>query len=68
MQIPNQIKALFVKPTAQTIAQRQLEDAQRQLLVYQSQTEYSQQMVKYYQTAITRLSAYVRTKEEGRDD
>jgi len=68
MQVPAYIKSLFMKPDAQAIAQRQLEDARRQLLVYQSQTEYSQQMVKYYQTAIARLSAYTRiSKECGHD-
>ena len=62
-QITNTIKAMCSKPNAQAIARKQLEEAQRQLLVYQSQTEYSQQMVKYYQASIARLSAYVRSEE-----
>jgi hypothetical protein len=62
-QITKTIKTMYSKPNAQAIARKQLEEAQRQLLVYQSQTEYSQQMVKYYQASITRLSAYVRDGE-----
>lgn len=56
------IKKLCSKPTAETVAARQLDEAKRQLLVYQSQAEYSLSMVRFYEASIKRLSAYVGEK------
>lgn len=57
--IINRICRMVSKPSAAQIAQRQLEDAKRQLLTYQSYTEHSASMVRYYETSIRRLTAYV---------
>jgi len=56
------LKRAVSKPDAQTVAKRQLNEARRQLLVYQSQTEYCASMVKYYETSIKRLAAHVEEK------
>jgi hypothetical protein len=53
------IKKLCSKPTADIVAQRQLDEARRQLLMYQSQSEYSLSMVRFYEASIKRLTAYV---------
>ncbi len=56
--IPNPFK----KPTPKQIAQRDLEDAERQLLLSQSQAEYHNKMSEYYFDTVKRLSAYVKQK------
>ena len=48
----------FSKPTAKDMATQELHEAERQLLAYQNQQEYSTQMVKYYSDKIKRLTAY----------
>ena len=55
---------LFRKPSARVVAQQSLEEAERQLLAYQSQAEYAQQMVVYYQRMVARLKTYVRDEEQ----
>lgn len=59
------ILKLFRKPSARVVAQQSLEEAQRQLLVWQSQAEYSQQLVVYYQRMIDRLKKFTRDDEQG---
>lgn len=54
--IPNPFK----KPTPKQIAQRDLEDAERQLLASQSQAEYHNKMAEYYYDTVRRLSEYVK--------
>lgn len=54
---------LFRKPSARVIAQRELEDAQREYLVAQSTTEYAKQLAQYHLERIKRLTAYV--QKEG---
>jgi adenine-specific DNA methylase len=51
----------FRKPSAQSIAVRELEDAKRDLLSAQSATEYAQSLSVYHAARIQRLTAY--TKE-----
>ena len=53
------ITQLFKTPSAQQIAMRDLENAQRDLLTAQANAEHSVKMVEYYQGLITRLSQYV---------
>lgn len=55
----DQLKKICSKPSADTVAQRQLDEARRQLLMYQSQSEYSLSMVRFYEASIKRLTAYV---------
>lgn len=51
--------ALFRKPSAETLAQIELEEAKRQLLVAQSDAEYRNAMVEYHRRRIARLQAVV---------
>ncbi|WP_087746355.1 MULTISPECIES: hypothetical protein [unclassified Acidovorax] len=48
---------IFRKPSARTLAQVELEEAQRQLLLAQSSAEYAAAMAQYHQERITRLRA-----------
>ena len=50
----------FRKPSAKELAQRELEDAQRALLLAHSAAEYAASMAKYHTERIQRLSAYVK--------
>jgi hypothetical protein len=56
------VRSALSKPSAQMVARRQLDDARRQLLVYQSQVEYTTNMVRFYEATIKRLAAYVDDK------
>lgn len=47
----------FRKPSATQLAQRELEDAQRQLLAAQSGFDYAKNMVRYHQDRVARLKA-----------
>lgn len=49
--------AIFRKPSARTLAQAELEEAQRQLLLAQSSAEYATAMAQYHQERIARLRA-----------
>jgi len=49
------------KPSAQTIAAQELEEAKRDLLLAQSAAEYATQISQYHLARIKRLSEY--TKE-----
>lgn len=47
--------SLFRKPSARSLAQIELEEAQRQLLVAQSNAEYANAMAAYHNSRIERL-------------
>lgn len=47
--------SLLRKPSAETLAQVELEEAKRQLLVAQSDAEYRNAMVEYHRRRIARL-------------
>ena len=51
---------LFRKPSAHSLAQTELEEAQRQLLVAQRDAEYANAMVAYHRNRIARLQVVVR--------
>lgn len=53
---------VFRKPSAATLAQRELEEAQRELLQAQSSAEYAANLVQYHRARIARLKIFV-TKE-----
>ena len=53
----------FRKPSAASIAQRELEEAQRQLLSAQSAAEYAAQMSVYHAARIKRLTTYIKNQE-----
>lgn len=46
---------LFTTPSAKTLAQRELEDAERELLRARSAAEYAQSMVEYNTQRVARL-------------
>ena len=54
---------IFSSPTAHALAQQELHDARRYLLMNQSAADYHQQMTVFYQNSITRLEKYL----DGRD-
>ena len=48
------------KPSARTLAQTELEDAQRQLLAAQSGAEYAARLADYHLDRIKRLTSYLK--------
>ncbi len=50
---------IFKKPTPPQIAQRELLEAERALLVARSAQEYATSMVDYHSTRISRLTAFI---------
>lgn len=50
----------FRKPSAEVMAQRELEDAKRQLLEAQAAQEYADAMVVYHAARIKRLNGYLK--------
>jgi len=50
----------FRKPSAETMALKELEEAKRQLLDAQSGAEYAANMTRYHQDRIKRLSNYLK--------
>jgi hypothetical protein len=51
--------ATFRKPSAEIIAQAELEEARRQLLAAQSAAEYANGIILYRKTQIARLQKYI---------
>ena len=65
--IIERVKAFLAMPSPQTLALRELEDAQRRLLQAQSATEYAKNMATYHEQRIKRLTVYLKdvlSKEE----
>lgn len=54
------IKSQVSVPSAETIAQMELEDAKRRLLEAYSAREYAEAMVQYHSARVERLSQYVK--------
>jgi hypothetical protein len=52
-------------PAPVQIAEKELADAQRQLLSAQSGAEYARRMVEYHQDRIKRLTAYVQAARQA---
>jgi hypothetical protein len=51
---------LFQKPSARTLAQIELDEARRQMLVAQTRYDYSKSQVEFYQACIKRLESTLR--------
>ena len=51
-------KSISAPPSASQIAQRDLAEAERQLLATQAQAEHAAKMVEYYQNLVDRLRQY----------
>ena len=54
---------IFKRKSPMAIAEQELEEACRQLLVAQSGQEYASRMVQYHQDRIKRLRAYVEAEK-----
>lgn len=61
-QIAQLWRSLTNPPHARELACRELEDAQRMLLQYQSNQEYCTAMVQYHSDRIARLNQYLKTQ------
>ena len=55
----------FRKPSAETLAQRELEEAKRSLLNAQSHQEYYKRLADYNDDRVRRLSAYLKRVNGG---
>lgn len=55
-----QLKEIYQKPSAETLALRELEDAKRNWLEALSGAEYARRMAEYHNDRIKRLTAYLR--------
>ena len=53
----------FRKPSAASIAQRELEEAQRQALAHRSAAEYHLKLSEYSDGLVKRLTAYIKNQE-----
>lgn len=54
------LRRLLGKPSAIVLAQRELEESERQLLRMRSQAEYTASMVRFYEANVARLWAYTK--------
>lgn len=54
------LRRLLGKPSAIVLAQRELEESERQLLRMRSQAEYTASMVRFYEANVARLRAYTK--------
>lgn len=50
---------IFANPSAYVLAEQELHDARRYLLMNQSAADYHQQMTVFYQNTIDRLEKYI---------
>jgi hypothetical protein len=64
-EIVRYLKSVYGTPSAEVIALRELEEAQRRLLEAQSGKEYAESIVKYREAQIKRLTAYLRDAHEA---
>lgn len=55
----------FFTPSAETVARRELEEAERTLLQAQSSAEYAAQIVVYHRARVERLKRYVHQAEQA---
>ncbi len=54
-------------PSAEVLAQRELDDARRRLLEAQAGQEYAAAMVQYHKARIARLDHFLRTQKGGQE-
>lgn len=55
----NQLKQMFTTPTADQLAQREYDEARRELLVSQSAAEYHESMIEYHVKRLLRLKEII---------
>jgi hypothetical protein len=56
----NELKKMWATPSAEVLAQKELEEAKRKLLEAQTSREYADSMVKFREAQIKRLTAYIK--------
>lgn len=61
-------KRICFVPSARTLAQRELDEAQRELLKAQSSADLARVHVVYHQDRIKRLKTYLKTETEGNNE
>lgn len=64
MKMLEQIKKMFKTPTADELAQREYDEARRELLVSQTAAEYHQSMIEYHIKRLLRLKEIINGSEE----
>jgi hypothetical protein len=62
----DQIKQLFKTPTADQLANREYDEARRELLVSQSAAEYHQSMIEYHIKRLLRLKEIIDAKADDK--
>lgn len=60
----NQLKQMFKTPTADELANREYDEARRELLVSQSAAEYHQSMIDYHIKRLLRLKEIIDASPE----
>lgn len=55
----------FSKPTTDQLAKAELEEAQRELLSWQTQVDYARAQASYYESKIRRLMAHLEHSKEA---
>jgi len=60
----DQLKRMFKTPTADQLAQREYDDARRELLLSQSAAEYHQSMIEYHIKRLLRLKEIINASPE----
>ena len=64
MKLIEKLKAMYLTPSAEVIAMRELDEAKRSLLEAQSGREYADSMCKYHEARIKRLTNYLHKATE----
>ena len=54
------LNTLFKKPSARSIAQIDLEEAERQVLIHSASANYHAKMTDYYKETVQRLTEYIK--------
>lgn len=62
----DQIKQLFKTPTADQLANREYDEARRELLMSQSAAEYHQSMIEYHIKRLLRLREIIDAKADDK--
>ena len=64
MKLIEKLKTMYLTPSAEVIAVRELDEAKRSLLEAQSGREYADSMCKYHEARIKRLTVYLHKATE----
>ena len=60
----DQLKQLFKTPTADELAQREYDEARRELFISQSAAEYHESMIEYHIKRLLRLKEIINAKAD----